>query len=235
MNKINLLTHLIILMLILSACIPPLAAAQSNVATPTGAASKTASPKTPTPYPSTPSPVPTARKSPTPTPPVVTVTLAKGNLFIRRGPDLAYNPISVLMDGQSAPALGRDVLGKWLQIPLPDHPEETGWISIQTRYSLVKGDLKNLPVIEPTDWPVLAYVRNCTHHEMRIDPIGIVITKSDNFPWNYVQINPGIYTIYDINAHHDPEVMEVEIEEGSYIEIREDGYGERWKCSPSSE
>ncbi|MEW6404714.1 MAG: SH3 domain-containing protein [Chloroflexota bacterium] len=230
MNKINRLTSLIVLMLILSACSVPSSAAQSNVASPTGSASRTVSTKTPTPHASTPSPVPTAIISPTQTSPAVTVTATKGNLFIRRGPDRAYNSISVLMDGQTAIVLGRDVLEKWLQISLPDHPEQTGWISIQTRYSVVNGDVKSLSVIEPTDWPVLASVRNCTYHEMRVDPLGIVITTADNFPWNDVQINPGVYIIHDIDAHGDPEVMEVEIKEGSQILIREDGDGVRWNC-----
>jgi hypothetical protein len=236
MNKINLPIHLIVLMLILSACSAAPSKAQSNLASPTGTASQTTSTKVSTPaaFTRTPSLIPTATVSPMPTPPAVTVGAVKGNLFIRRGPGLAYNPVSVLMDGQSATALGRDVLEKWLKIPLPDHPEETGWISIQSHYAVVKGNVTSLPVIEPTDWPVLASIRNCTHHEMRVDPIGIIITKSDNFPWNDVQINPGIYTIHDINANHDPEVMEVEIEEGSEILIREDGDGERWKCSPPS-
>jgi hypothetical protein len=134
------------------------------------------------------------------------------------------------MDGQSAKVLGRDVLEKWLQISLPDHPNETGWISNQSRYTVVSGDVKSLPVIEPTDWPVLASVRNCTYHEMRVDPIGIVITTADNFPWSDVTINPGVYTIHDIDAHGDPEIMEVEIKEGTQIIIREDGDGERWSC-----
>jgi hypothetical protein len=137
------------------------------------------------------------------------------------------------MDGQTATVLGRDVLEKWLQISLPNHPEQTGWISIQTHYSVVNGDVKSLPVIEPTDWPVLASVRNCTHHEMRVDPLGIVITTADNFPWNDVQINPGVYTIHDIDVRGKPRIMEVEIKEGSQIEIREDGDGERWGCSTS--
>jgi hypothetical protein len=194
-------------------------------------ASKTASPKTPSPDPSTPSPFPIATQSPTQTPQAVTVAAVKGNVFIRRGPDLAYNSISVLMNGQSATARGRDVLEKWLQISLPDHPEQIGWISIQSHYSVVSGDVKSLPVVEPTDWPVLASVRNCTHHEMRVDPIGIVITTADNFPWSDVTINPGVYTIHDIDVRGKPTVMEVEIKEGTQVEIRKDGDGERWSCS----
>lgn len=165
------------------------------------------------------------------TPQMVTVAALKGNLFIRRGPDLAYNAISALLDGQSVTAHARDVLGKWLQVSLPDHPEEIGWISIQSHYTLVNGDVKSLPAVEPADWPVLASVRNCTYHEMRVDPIGIVITTADNFPWNDVQIDPGVYTIHDIEVHGSPLIMEIEIKEGSQIEIHRDGDGQRWKCS----
>lgn len=222
--------YLIALMLILSACNP----AASNLSFLTQTASANTSTKVPTPADAstpTPSPIPTTTMSPMPTRHAVTITVAKGNLFIRRGPGLAYDSISVLMDGQSANVLGRDVLEKWLQISLPDDPEKTGWISNQSHYSVVNGDVTSLPVIEPTDWPVLASVRNCTPHEMRVDPIGLIIPTAENFPWNDVTINPGIYTIHDLDAHGDPEIMEVEIKEGTEIRIREDGNGERWSCS----
>jgi hypothetical protein len=172
----------------------------------------------------------TINVTPAPTIPSVTVTAVKGNLFIRRGPDLAFDAVSVLTDGQSAQTLARDVLSKWLQVQVPDDPEKTGWISIQSHYTLVSGDVTNLPEVAPTDWPVLAFLQNCTHHLMEADPGGILIPAVDNFQENYVQLNPGIYTIYDIEVNGKPEVMQVEIKEGSEIDIREDGNGEHRKC-----
>ena len=180
-------------------------------------------------------PIATQTISVTPTPalPSVTVSAVKGNLFIRRGPDLAYNAVAVLMDGQSVRALARDVLSKWLQVQFPDDPGKTGWVSIQSHYTLVNGDVTDLPEVTPTDWPALAFLQNCTHHLMQADPGGILIPAVDNFQENYAQLNPGIYAIHDLEVDGSPEVMQVEIKEGSEIDIREDGNGEHRKCLTS--
>jgi hypothetical protein len=134
------------------------------------------------------------------------------------------------LDGQSAQALARDVLTKWVQIPISGHPNKTGWISIQTRFVAVSGDVVKLPEVMPTDWPVQASLRNCTYHYMAAEPGGIVIQAVYNFPDNEVQINPGVYTIHDIEVDGSPEVMQVEIKEGSEIDIRDDGDGDHKKC-----
>lgn len=223
-------------MLILSACTATSNAAQTDVASPMGITSTNTPSSVPVeqisnlPYTATPSPISTPAKSSTLMPSKTVVTAEKGNVFIRRGPDLGYNAVSVLMDGQSARALARDVLAKWVQIPIPGHPQETGWISIQTRFVAVSGDIMKLPEVMPTDWPVLASLRNCTYHYMEANPGGIVIPAVNNFPDNDVQINPGIYTIRDIEVDGSPEVMEVEIKEGSEIDILYDGDGDRKKC-----
>jgi hypothetical protein len=174
--------------------------------------------------------VPTATFLPTQTPKVVTVAATKGNLFIRRGPDLGFNPIAVLREGQSARALSRDVLSNWLQIPIPDQPDKTGWVSIQTHYSVVSGDVMDLPEFTQTYWPAAASLRNCTHHQMQADPAGIVLPPVDQFPENEVQMNPGTYAIRDIDVDHSPVVAEVVLQEGSAIDIRTDGDGVRKKC-----
>lgn len=162
--------------------------------------------------------------------PAVTITAVKGNVYIRRGPDLAYNPISALLQGQSAIASARDVLAKWVQIPLPGQSGKTGWISIQTGFTQVDGNVMNLPEVQPTDWPILAFLRNCTHHQMEVDPGGIIVPPLDNFPDNRVQVNPGVYSVHDIDVVKSPEVMQVELKEGSDIDIRVDGTGLSKKC-----
>ncbi|MGZ6317131.1 MAG: hypothetical protein ACXWNQ_07715, partial [Anaerolineales bacterium] len=178
-----------------------------------------------------PSPVPTATASSlTGTPQTVTVAAQKGNLFIRRGPNQAFNPVSVLMQGQSEPALARDVLSTWVQIPLPGNPQKSGWVSVQTAYSHLTGDIMTLPEITPTDWPALAFLRNCTYDDMVTDPGGIVIPSLDNFPANEVQVDPGSYRIHDTAVDGSPEVLKVELREGSAIDIRVDGNGEKRKC-----
>jgi hypothetical protein len=182
-------------------------------------------------YTATASPISTATLSVTLMHPTIHVTAVKGNVFIRRGPDLAFNTVSVLMDGQSVKALGRDVLANWLQVSIPDHPKETGWISIQTRFVTVNGDIMTLPEIMPTDWPVRASLRNCTYHQMEANPGGIAIPAAGNFPDNDVQINPGVYTIHDIEVGDSPDVMEVEVKEGSHLDILDDGDGNHKKCA----
>jgi hypothetical protein len=180
---------------------------------------------------STPSPVPTATLAvSSPTSPAVIVSAVKGNVFIRRGPDLAFDSISVLMDRQSARALARDVLAKWVQIPIPGLGHKTGWISVQTHFVALTGDIMQLPELTPTDWPVLASLRNCTTHVMEADPGGIPVPAVSDFPDNEVTINPGIYTIHDTAVDGSPQVMEVEIREGQHIDIRTDGDGNHKKC-----
>lgn len=160
----------------------------------------------------------------------VSVAAAQGNVFIRRGPNVAFNPISVLRRGQSATAMARDVLGEWLEIRLPADPQKSGWISILTKFTTVSGDVRGLPEIEPTLWPNLAFLRNCTHHEMAAYPGGITIPAVDAFPENEVRMNPGTYSVIDTDVDGYPEVLSVDIWEGAAIEIRVDGLGEKKKC-----
>ncbi len=224
------ITSLLLLSLLLASCAPRAASpspAVSVTATPVVPASKL--PALPS---STPAPIPnlTSFPSATPTPQAISVTAVNGNLFIRRGPSVAYNSISVLYDGQSAPARARDVLSNWLEVPIPGQSENFGWISIQTIYSSVNGDVTTLPEAQPTDWPVPAFLRNCTSHEMTTQPGGIVLPSLENFPANDVRINPGTYRVYDTDVAGSPEVLKVDLREGSQIDVLVNGDGESHKC-----
>lgn len=159
----------------------------------------------------------------------VTITAVKGNLNIRRGPDVAYNPIAVLYKDTSAKVIAHDVLTKWVQIIIPG-TDKTGWVSLLTNYSSVDGDLASLPGFTPTDWPIIAYLRNCTHHEMFIMPGEITLPSSFGYPENEIWLNPGHYTVYDLNVPDLPEVKSFDIREGQEIEIIDDGSGEHRKC-----
>ncbi|MGE5248781.1 MAG: hypothetical protein ACM3QS_01095 [Bacteroidota bacterium] len=178
----------------------------------------------------TPLRAPTATLTAAPTPAYVTIRAVKGNLFIRRGPDFSYNPVSVLMSGQGAQALARDILARWVQIPLPGDAQKTGWISVQSHYTVVQGKVADLPAVEPTDWPILAYLRNCTYHQMQVDPGEILLPSLDYFPDNELQLDPGTYTVRDSDVAGHPIVLTVQIMEGSQVDIRVDGSGERRKC-----
>jgi hypothetical protein len=178
----------------------------------------------------TPQPIQLETITPSPTLSVVKITAVHGNLFIRRGPHMAYNPISVLYEGESVTASGRDVLGEWLQIPIPSQPGKTGWISIQTRYSAVNGQVRDLPVIETVDWPVSAHLINCTYHEMLIEPGDILLPSYHEFPDNEKWIYPGIYKVYDLDVAGEPEILTIELREGLNIDILYDGKGHKRKC-----
>ncbi len=162
--------------------------------------------------------------------PVVKITAVKGNLYIRRGPDLGFNPIAALMEGQSAVAIARDVLAKWVKIPIPGSSNQMGWISIQSSYSEVSGDVMSLPELAPTEWPVAAFLRNCTLHQMEVDPLGITLPAVTQFPNNEMPFNPGTYTVIDLDVSGHPLVLKVELREGSYVDIRVDGNGDKKKC-----
>ncbi len=134
------------------------------------------------------------------------------------------------MNGQSATALARDVLAEWLEVPLSAQPEQTGWISIQTSYTVVTGDVQTLPEVEPTYFPVPASLRNCTYHQMLITPGDIILPPLDSFPANDVQLNPGTYVVIDTDVDTYPQVLKVELREGSEVDVRVDGSGEKHKC-----
>ena len=181
---------------------------------------------------STPTTVPATATEISPTAttqPRVVISAVKGNIFIRRGPDMAFNPIGVLYKDTSAPVISRDVLSNWVQIVIPNS-DQKGWISIQTQYSKVDGDLKTLPEFTTTEWPTPAYLRNCTHHQMYILPAEVILLSSFDQPDNMVWLYPGTYTVYDLEVSGEPEVTTVEVREGVTVEILDDGAGEHRKC-----
>lgn len=161
--------------------------------------------------------------------PKVTISAVKGNLYIRRGPGLPYNPIGVLYKGTSADVIARDVLSKWVQIIIPDS-DVTGWVSIQSEYSKLNGEFDSLPDFTFTDWPVPAYLYNCTEHDMYIMPGEILITSYFTHPDNQAWLNPGTYTVYDATLPDVPEVTTVDIREGENEAILYDGSGNHHKC-----
>jgi hypothetical protein len=94
----------------------------------------------------------------------------------------------------------------------------------------VQGDLASLPEFTITEWPNAAYLRNCTYHEMYILPGEITLPSYLEYPENEITLYPGTFTVYDLDAPDLPEVMKVDIREGSDIEIKIDGLGEKRKC-----
>ena len=167
---------------------------------------------------------------PSSTPSSVTITAVNGNLFIRRGPGLAYNPIALLLKGQSALVLAHDVLVNWVEVPIPTLPGKTGWVSIQTVFSSVSGNLMDMPEILPTGWPVPAYLRNCTYDQMIVEPGDTTLPSVNNNPDNEVWIYPGIHNVFDTDVDGQPEVLTVDLKEGMTVDVRVDGNGDHRKC-----
>lgn len=73
--------------------------------------------------------------SPTPTSTFVpTATIGGPHVYVpervnvRIGPDTTYEKIGVLVSGQTAPAVGRTLLGEWIAIEYPGAPEGQAWV-----------------------------------------------------------------------------------------------------------
>ena len=159
----------------------------------------------------------------------VTISAVKGNIYIRRGPGMAYNPISVLYKDTNRRVVARDVLSRWAQVTIPDS-DKMGWIYVKSDFAKVNGDLTSVPDFTTTDWPVPGYLLNCTHHDMYVMPGEITIPASFSDPANDVWLYPGFYTVQDISMPGYPKVQDVEMHEGVDVEIHVDGTGEHRKC-----
>jgi hypothetical protein len=174
--------------------------------------------------------VPTSTQLSTPQP-NVTITAVGGNLYIRRGPDMAYNRIGVLKKGEGAEVIGQDVLSRWVQINVPN-TELTGWVSVMTQYSEITGDLKSVPNFTFTDYPLPAYIKNCTEHVLLVMPgeyyLENLFTNAQYL--NEVRVDSGVYFIYDTTLPDEPLIQTVDMQEGETAYITVNGLGEKHKC-----
>lgn len=157
------------------------------------------------------------------------VTIDGGNLFVRRGPSLDYNYVGVLYDGETALATGRDRVSRWIRIALPSKPEVEGWITTETRYTLIDGDISNLTYIK-TDPANPAFIRNCTKHELLIKPVGVKLLDKYNKPYNEERFSVGIYQIFDLENPDNSPIDEISLSEGKTVDILYDWTGEKSKC-----
>ncbi|HNK63702.1 MAG TPA: SH3 domain-containing protein [Anaerolineales bacterium] len=183
----------------------------------------------------TPRPTPTAAPAATEIPPtlqpIVTITAVKGNLYIRRGPGTEYDRVGVLYKGESTEIIGQDVLSKWVQVQVPDS-DRTGWVSIMTEFSKLDGDLTFVPDFTFTEWPQPAYIKNCTEHDVVVEPGDIYLYNlfTNSKYLNESQVDPGVYTIFDMFLPGEPEIQTVDVREGETIYITVDGDGTKHKC-----
>jgi hypothetical protein len=166
---------------------------------------------------------------PTRTPKDVMFTAIGGNLNVRSGPSINYNYIGVLYAGETVEAIGRDRISRWVLIELPNRPGVTGWVTTETEYSSVQGDVSILPFVqeEPAS---PAYIRNCTKHTMWISPTGVQLLSKFDEPYNEERFGVGTYQVYDLENPDNVPIQEISLSEGKTVDIRVDWTGERSKC-----
>lgn len=175
-------------------------------------------------------PTPTIEVAPSPTAPNITVTVVNGDLSIRTGPDMSFDAIAMLQDGETVTALARSIMDGWVQIQIPSQAGETGWISIQTNYSIINGNLLDLPRIDVVEWNVGSYLNNCTTHQMIVQPGGAILQPVGNSTEKGVWFPPGTYSVYDLDVDGQPVVANLTVLEHREYNICKDGDGQRWSC-----
>jgi len=178
-------------------------------------------------------PTPTIDVTPSPTSPIVTITVVNGDLSIRTGPDLSFDAIAKLKGGEIVTALARSIMDGWVQIQIPSQTGKTGWISIKTNYSIVNGNVLDLPRIDIVEWNVGSYLRNCTPHQVIVRPGDKILQPTGDSVENRVWFSPGSYSVYDLDVPGQPVVANLRVLEHSEYSIRKDGNGQRWDCPQS--
>ena len=164
-----------------------------------------------------------------PTPKPVMFRVEGGNLNVRRGPSIDYNYVGVMYDGETAIAVGRDRISRWVLVEVPSQPGLKGWVTTETEYSSVQGDVGVLPFVKVAPASP-AYIRNCTRHEMLVMPNEVeLLTKFDK-PYNEERFGVGIYWVYDLEDPHREVIQEITLSEGRTVDIRLDWTGEKSKC-----
>jgi hypothetical protein len=177
----------------------------------------------------TPTEISIGTPAPARTPKRITFTVTGGNMNVRRGPSIDYNYVGVLYDGETAKAVGRDRISRWVMIELPRQPGVKGWVTTETDYSSVQGDVSILPFVqvEPAS---PAFIRNCTKHTMQISPTAVELLSKFDEPYNEERFGVGVYQVYDLENPHIEPIQEISLSEGRTVDIRVDWAGERSKC-----
>jgi hypothetical protein len=157
----------------------------------------------------------------------VTVSAVGGRLNVRRGPGPEYDTTGALLYGESSMATARNAQGTWLLINAPNTSTSLGWLIVTTKYTSVSGGVAGLPVM--TVGPAaLAYIRNCTPHEMLVNPTGGILSDRSSSPENQLQFFPGEYSVIDQTS--ESEVASLTVFEGRTIDIKKDSSGTSYTC-----
>ncbi len=179
---------------------------------------------------STPRVVPTATLINTPTPAPVTLPAVGGSLAIRSGPAPVFDAIAELPEGQTVPVFARSIQDGWVQVPLPSQPSSYGWVSIKAGFSQVNGYALDLPLITKVEWPFGAYLRNCTDHQVILEPGDTLVPTVSAAPANKVWFTPGLYSVYDTEVTGRPLITQVKLWSHTSLDLLKDGNGQKYLC-----
>jgi len=167
--------------------------------------------------------------TPSPASRSVTITAVEGDIAIRQGPDSSFDATASLKDGETAIVLARSIMNGWIQIEVPSQSGETGWVWVETGYSIVNGDLFDLPRIDTVEWNVGSYLINCTPHQMIVKP-GDVILQPAGETDSRVWFMPGTYSVYDLDVTGQPVAANLTVTEHREFHILKDGTRKQWGC-----
>jgi hypothetical protein len=173
---------------------------------------------------------PTVPVTPSPTADIVTVTAVNGDLSIRTGPDISFDAIASLKDGETVTALTRSIMDGWVQIPIPSQEGKTGWVLLKTNYFIVSGNVLDLPRVDAVEWNVGSYLINCTPHRMLVQPGEVVLESVNDAPNNRVWFSPGLYSVYDLDVTGQPVAANLSVTEHREFHILKDGSRKQWTC-----
>ena len=174
-------------------------------------------------------PMATDTPLPSKTPMRVTFSVSGGNLNVRRGPSLAYNYVGVLNDKESANVVGRDRISRFVMIEMPGDPNTRGWVTTETQYSSVDGDISSLPFVQ-VEPAKPAFIRNCTYHTLMIYPEGIQLLPKTEKPYNEERLDVRTYQVYDLENPENKPIEMITLSEGRTVDIKVDWSGEKSKC-----
>ncbi len=178
----------------------------------------------------TPRVVPSATPIYTPTPAPVTITPVGGSLAIRSGPATVFDAIAALQEGQTVPVYARSIQDGWVQIPIPSQSGSLGWVDTKAGFSQVTGYVLDLPLITKVEWPFGAYLRNCTAHQVILEPGDTVVPPASAAPANRVWFTPGLYTAYDMEVAGRPAITQLKLWSHTSIDLTKDGSGQKSTC-----
>ena len=182
-----------------------------------------------------PSATPTIQVTPSPAADIVTVTAVNGDLSIRTGPDISFDAIASLKDGETVTALARSIMDGWIQIPIPSQEGKTGWVSLKTNYFIVSGNVLDLPRVDAVEWNVGSYLINCTPHQMLVQPGDITLRPVSDSPDNRVWFSPGEYSVYDLDVTGQPVASNLSVTAHRTFHILKDGNRKQWSCPTDTE